>query len=379
MVSTKYLEDPEINSEIYFGKEWRNTLLFIRPQLSGDLIEDRDLLLRAQRLLVCEEMEKDLAKEKVPQLRDLKEREGEGLKKRLQEVYGHWMKPIGTREETSFRPIECQLEASDILEKVRQAFGGEATELAVQEAVEEHKERGIRFEDLQIMFLKQLGRPIVLDMDLLRERVRRLCERGEIVLERAKRIYSKDNLPLDIPGDMVLYHKDYAPSVTEEQKIRISTEIVSSQEATSIQDGGITVVKPPPPVIEELRTIAIESSEHRTPFNLQTELEGRLLGDDLIKSLTITFTGSGVQESGRLEEFASGCGDAHVEMDLAITVRFRQATDKGTVLKILDKLPLPKEGSLQARLEVEREQGQAARKGFDQYVDQYVKQSKGKA
>jgi hypothetical protein len=354
VISTKYMDDEAIRDEVYFGKEWRNTMVFVRPKSAGDLTENASFLVSAQRLLVCDELEGKLEKDKQSQLNKYRQREESDLQAKLKSTYGEWMKPGGRGEKIYFRPIECELDTPSILKQVREAFGAEILDDAIHTELETVAEEGKRFDTLQLSFLKLLGRPVLVEPEDLRKRARALCnEAGEMVMVRGKTIYSQQNpAPLIFTDDVVLYLKQYGPSPSEE------VEIVKTE-----RPQGEYPEKKPPEEVEEVKTkeprpgrqVVVRTEAHATPFSLQTDVEGKLRSGDLVTGLEVTIEGQGLEEAGSLSGLLSDLkgkgGQTKARLKLEITLPKPQ--QKQEILKILDRLPIPVEGQVSATLEVE--------------------------
>jgi len=355
VVSTHYLDDEALREEFYRGREWRNSVIFVRPKTVGDLAGNESLLLSAQRLLVCEQMEREVSKELLPQLKEFKQREESDLKGKLRGNYGEWMKPVGRGEKIYFLPKDCNLNVAEILKGVKETYGAEVLDEAILTELEEAGERGKRFDELRLAFLKLLGKPILVEPDALRDRVRHLCNhQGRIVMERGKVLYHKENpAPVNFAEDVTLYATPYGPAPAgeveiekrEEERGEVAVEVPPGEKPSEV------AIKQPPPG----RWVVIKTQEHATPFSLQTDVEGRLRADDRVATLTITLKGKGLEEAeqlgGFLTTFRRKGGDPNVTLQLRL--RAGSPLDKQEVLRLLDQLPVPTDGTVVAELEVE--------------------------
>lgn len=357
VISTKYMDDEAIRDEVYFGKEWRNTLVFVRPKSAGDLTENTSFLISAQRLLVCDDLKGKLEKDRQPQLTKYRQREEGDLRAKLKGAYGEWMKPGGRGDKIYFRPIECELDTTAILKQVREAFGAEILDDAIRVELEAVTEEGKRFDELRLSFLKLLGRPVLVELEDLRKRARALCnEAGEIVMVRGKTFYSQQNpAPANFAEDVMLYLKQYGPSPIEEVEI------------TEAERPPVEYPEEKPPEkkeeieVEELRPgrqVVVRTEAHATPFSLQTDVEGKLRSGDWVTGLEVKIEGQSLEEAGSLSDLLSELrgkgGQTQANLKLELTLPGPQR--KQDILKLLDRLPIPVEGKVSATLEVESEE-----------------------
>ncbi len=361
MVSTQYLDDEPLR-EFYHGREWRNTLLVVRPKVAGDLAATERFLLSAQRLLVCQQLKRDLAaakeKDKLAQLKEYVEREEGDLKTKLAANYGEWMKPGMRGGKLYFRPIDCSLDAQEVLRLARESFGAEVVDDAILAELRNAGENGVRFDRLRQAFLMVPGKPILVNSEVLRERVLALCnQQGEVVMVRGKNVYGPENrAPRDFAEDVLLYLKAHGPAVVGvEQLEKAGIEYaVPEPERKAVPGEGAAekaeTGEPPPPG----RCIVVKSDRHRTPFNLQTDVEGRLRRDDRVRAIEIEVDGGGLQEAGPLSHLLERLHTSGGETQVMLRLRVALPTPVGKqeVLKILDQLPIPVEGTIAATLEV---------------------------
>lgn len=357
VISTKYMDDEAIRDEVYFGKEWRNTLVFVRPKSAGDLTENTSFLISAQRLLVCDDLKGKLEKDRQPQLTKYRQREEGDLRAKLKGAYGEWMKPGGRGDKIYFRPIECELDTTAILKQVREAFGAEILDDAIRVELEAVTEEGKRFDELRLSFLKLLGRPVLVELEDLRKRARALCnEAGEIVMVRGKTFYSQQNpAPANFAEDVMLYLKQYGPSPIKEVEITEAERppVEYPEEKPSEKKEEIEV--------EELRPgrqVVVRTEAHATPFSLQTDVEGKLRSGDWVTGLEVKIEGQSLEEAGSLSDLLSELrgkgGQTQANLKLELTLPGPQR--KQDILKLLDRLPIPVEGKVSATLEVESEE-----------------------
>lgn len=356
VISMKYMDDEAIRNEVYHGKEWRNTLIFVRPKSAVDLTTSTSFLISAQRLVVCDDLMGKLEKDKQPQLRELRTREEEDLRSKLESLYGEWMKPGGRGDKVYFRPIECKLNTSAILRLVRESFSAEVLDAAIIAELEEAAEEGKRFEELQISFLKLLGRPMLVEPEDLRKRVRSLCnESGKVVMVRGKSLYDQQNqAPSNFAEDVMLYLKQYGPGPGEAIEI-------PEVRPVPVEPPGMTPETKVETRAKELcpgRQVVVHTEPHATPFNLQTDVEGKLRSNDRVSSLEITIEGQSLEEAGSLSALLSELRNKGVEtrISLKLNVVPIRPQQKEEVLKLLGRLPIPVDGKTSATLRVESEE-----------------------
>jgi len=375
-VSLKHLDDEEIAKNIFHGRQWRNTIILIRPKIVGDLVESEDLLLRIERLIVCEEMEKEVSKEKIAQLRELKEREKSELDSRIGGVYGEWLKPI-TGERLLFRPIECSLNAQQIFTNVREAFGSEVIDDAIITELTEAKEKGRKFEEIRTIFLKQLGKPVLVDLEALKNRVLSLCDKDKIILEKGKSLYRQQNPPPYVADDMVMYLREYSPAQVFGPQVPISqtpTLFSTGSPSASGETGQTSGTSPPQVVAEPTKVVSFETKEYATPFNLQTEAEGRLVSEDRIRKVTLFIQAEGLQDTAKLEQMTADIAQGALKMDVEMELQFPQSIGKDQLLKLLEKTPVPLRGQIKAKIEIERRKSQDSRAAWDKYLEEFKEQ-----
>ena len=363
-VSLQHLLEDEIKERIYKGREWRNTLIYFQPRVPVDLTERQDILLKCQRILVCETMEKEIQKDKLSQLKEIKGREEEEVLNIIKGNYGQWMKPGGKQEKILFRPIEIDLSYDDVTKKIKDSYGGEVIEDEIISLISEQKETGITVGDIKTKFFKQIGYPIILENRSLIDSLMNLCQNRKIIMERGKTIYTAENLPLDINDDFVIFIADTYTKPPEPKVKKPEIYVIPTDRDTIASP---TTVEP----AEEIRTVSIETGPHATSFNLQNDVEGKLLQDDVIKSISVVISGKGLDQVQFLEEISQAVGSGALYLDTEISIQFSEGINKTQLLKILEKFPNPVQGSIQIRINIEREKGEAPRKAWDQYIEKF--------
>jgi hypothetical protein len=132
---------------------------------------------------------------------------------------------------------------------------------------------------------------------------------------------------------------------------------------------------PAPPVIAEpVKTIPFETKEYATPFNLQTEVEGRLVSDDRVKKVTLFITGEGLQDTAKLEQLTTDLAQGALKIDLEMELQFPQWISKEQLLRLLERVPVPLRGQVKAKIEMERRKSQDSRVAWDKYLEEFKEQ-----
>jgi hypothetical protein len=364
VVSSKFLESDEIREKVFHGREWRNMVILVRPKTGGDLAQSEELLIRAQRILVCQAMDTEVGADKRKALSEYQQQQEDELRDRVQRAYGEWMKASGKGTQVYFRPVACELSVQDIADKVRGAASPEVVDGAIMAELDEAREQGRRFDELKSMFMKQAGRPLLLDAETLPSRVRSLCASEEIVLELEKRLYDKSNPPYEVLDEMRLYLAQYGPSASTGMVIAPEKEVEKVAPGTKVQyeppaaESGAGVKEEQGVAGKE--AVSLASQEHTTPFKMITELEGRLSSEDKVAAVTISLRGKAMEEAGNLEQlladFKTKKGVSQIELSLKLWMPRAMAKDE--LMKLLGKLPVPSEGTIKATLEVERHESE---------------------
>lgn len=320
VVSLSNLDDDGI-SEFYRGKSYQNTIILVLPKV--DLINDKDMLTKAQRVRIASEKlreYKDRERRKI--IENLRERDVKELEEKVSEAYGLWVKALGRDEKgkIKYRLIECSLDK--IEEKVKISFDQSLIEDEIRTMLKE-KKGGIKIDDIFEDFCSILGKPIILDKNKLYEAIENLCSNDEIVIEKSGKIYAKDNLPPRIDDSMIIKLRKYykppeeviatpqttADTQTHEEGSLVETPTTApaaQQVAKSETISKITVEEAKPKV----KTLNIKE-EGKTPYLVVSKLESKLTENDIISGQVII----------------------HIDN-----------YTKSEILELIEKLPSPKDG-----------------------------------
>lgn len=328
VISLSNLDDDGIN-EFYKGKSYQNTIILILPKI--DLINDKELLIKAQRIKIAREKlgeYRDRERRKI--IEELRERDTKDLEEKVYEAYGLWVKILGRDEKGNikYRFIECTLDT--IEKKVKASFDQSVIEDEIRKMLEE-REGGIEIEDIIEDFYTILGKPIILDKSKLYEAVKSLCSSDEIIIEKGGKIYTKDDLPPKIDDSMIIKLKKY---------YKPPEEIITSDEETT--DTNVTIDDRPTtvlPVIDQqktatpmttiretkkpkIKTINI-NEEGKTPYLVVSKLESKLTESDVVSGQIIihisNYTKNEILEL--IEKLPNPKDDGKIEVNLTISRR----------------------------------------------------------
>lgn len=332
VVSLSNLNDNKID-EFYKGKSYQNTIILVLPKV--DLINDKDLLIKAQRVRIANEKlreYKDRERRKI--IEDLRERDTKELKEKVSEAYGLWVKVLGRDEEgkIKYRLIECSLDK--IEEKVKTSFDQSVIEDEIRTMLKE-REGGIKIDDIFEDFYSILGKPIILDKNKLYKAIENLCSNDEIVIEKSGKIYTKENLPPRIDDSMIIkLRKYYKPPEEviatsqasadalheEESSVGTLTAIPVAQQVAKPETKSKTIVKEE--VKPRVKTLNI-NEEGKTPYLIVSKLESKLTENDIISGQVIihvnNYTKSEILEL--IEKLPNPKDEGKIEVDLSVIRR----------------------------------------------------------
>lgn len=238
-------------------REQDNTVILIapRPVLRGRLTQDREFLLRALRILVCEELLKQQTKRQT-EVRNLRRKYEQELHERLREVYGQWMRlsrlnDLGEEPRFIVRPEPCPLSGNAIRQAIRNAYDVDSirqglTRLlrqAGQGAARGSETAGLTVGQLQDGLRRYPGLPMVVDKDRLEEALRAMVadsspESG-VVVQAGRVLYGYEGPPLPsvISLDWRVWLKKYGP----EPPARADVKQRVRQELARARENGIAV------------------------------------------------------------------------------------------------------------------------------------------
>jgi len=333
VVSLKSLNEEEL-LKLYEGREYPNMLIIYTPRSeAGDLTKDKDLLVVAERIHLCNLYGKEASGENRRLIAQLKERDERNLENKLSESYGCWIKvtEFGPKK-VSYRLVECQLK--DILHIVRRSYDVETIKSEVLRYLE-GKRGGVSIKEILYDFKITPGKPIILDDTLLKKAFNSLKEEGEIV----------------ISGETVWLKEYYKPSPKLEEPVeRAEPEIIEVERPTPgelVERGRvIEVIKP---------VLRVETSDIPTLHSLSVELERRVPEDSRISGIKLKFKD---MEFDSIREFLKFLQNFQIEGSLSkvgFELNIRRSMDKRGLMSLIDgladKVALPKGSYVKAVIE----------------------------
>lgn len=240
-------------------REQDNTVVLIapKPALRGRLTQDREFLLRALRVLVCEELLKQQTKRQT-EVRALRRKYEQELHERLSGVYGQWMRlsrlnDLGEEPRFIVRPEPCPLSGDGIRQAIRRAYDVDSVRQGLVRLLRQAGQRGARGSEAAGLTVGQLqdglrrypGLPIVVERDRLEEALRAMVadsspESGAVVqVGRALYGYEGPSLPSIVSPDWRVWLKKYGPEppARADVKQRVRQELARArEEGTSVRN-----------------------------------------------------------------------------------------------------------------------------------------------
>jgi len=348
VASLRHLSDEELRG-FYFDREWRNVIALVTPK-GGDISLDKDVVIKAMRLLVCDELRREVDEATKADLAEYRKRQADDLRMILHQRFAWWQKPVGAGKEIEFRSMECELSRQAISSVVEREYDSDTLRQAILEDLQSAGAEGKRISHLYSDFLKLLGKPIVVERIRFDEAIKSLCRDGEVFAIRGRKWYDSVNRLPEAFDDAVLrlirYDRRERPGIQPSEEE--AEQLVSPVEYAP-------TAEPVTGVIAEAQVIALETRDVATPFALQGEVEARLRSTDRVQSIAVTVTGAELREAENLGDLLRHLGEIDAEsFTVRLVWRFRTPASKDEAVRTLDKLPIPVEGSLRAELEVER-------------------------
>ncbi len=239
--------------EILKGLDNTVVLLAPKPSVREKITADRDMLLRALRVLVCEELLKQRSK-RQGEVRNLKSRFERELEQQLHSSYARWMRlsrinELGQEPHFIVRPVDCELSVSSVREKLREQYDVDAMREGIarllrqqgREAARGSEQAGLTIGQIRQGLRRERGLPILADAteenfeNALREMVKDAGENGIVV--RAGRAlygyYGEVALPRGLSDDWRVWLKPFAPEppAPEDVKQRVRQELAKAERA----------------------------------------------------------------------------------------------------------------------------------------------------
>jgi hypothetical protein len=348
VVSLKTLNQEEL-MELYRGREFANRLIVFMPK-SGDLTEDEDLLVVAERLNLCSEFKESVSGENKVLLSQQESKDFKHLRDKLSEAYGYWVKI------TEFKPeaISYRLISSS-LERIRGVVKSNYEVGTIEGAILDHlegKEDGLNLGDIAYDFKTTPGKPIVLDDEMLKEAVKRLWRSGHVEVEYKGKCWDGVSTLKD---DMRVVLKKYYKPPTEVFK--------PPEEGLPKPEGEIEKVPPTerekPAEVEKgppEHPITLVTNEHGNPFGLSYEIDRKVPDGVVISRTSLIYRRLTFSDLKSLLEFISHLDVKDASFpEVEITVKIDRPLNKKELEKIVDNLPTPEKGTIKAELEVKKE------------------------
>jgi hypothetical protein len=216
-----------------------NTVVLIapKPALRERLTHNREILLRAARLLVCESL-LSRRTHRQTDVREYKRRFEREFKQGLENYYGYWMRlsrtnELGVDPEYVIRKIECTLSADAVKGKIRLENDVEVVKEGLRKLLRYSGMRVFRGSETAGQTVGQLrrelrthpGLPILVDPELLAEALQSMShdthpETG-IVVTVGRALYGYDDRPLPfLTDDCRVWLKAYAPEPPAPQDVK---------------------------------------------------------------------------------------------------------------------------------------------------------------
>jgi len=349
IISLFALSEQEIDN-IYKGKQYRNTIILIQPKGNIDIQKEEDLLIKAQRIIIAEEMIKSVEKEKQGTIRDIIKRNREEIDLNLGSKYGNWIKNIPDPSENTkiiHRFVGCELNIISIKKKLKD-YDQDSFKHEIKEVLKEKKEKGLEYESLLDNLYCLQGKPILFNLSILENAIKGLINEEKIIIEISGTIFPNENrkYPKRLEKSMLLKLVKYKPppkdilppeSTIEGPPITPSESTVSTKkEKPTIEppiEGPPTTPSEPAvstkkekPTIEpkSIETEIIKLEGLKTPYALIEQVERKLGPDIQIQSIEII-------------------------------IKINEQLKRDEIIKIIEKLPTKSEENLEISIKVVKE------------------------
>ena len=236
--------------EILKGLDNTVVLLAPKPNVREQITINRDLLLWALRVLVCEDLLKQKSKRQT-EVRNLKSRFDRDLNQLLNNSYARWMRlsrtnELGQTPNFILRPMECGLSAKSVEEKIHEQYDVDAMREGVAKLLSAQgrdKTKGSEQSALTLAQIRQglrreRGLPILAlpTSESFENAIRRMVQdSGEngIVVQAGRALYGYEEitLPSVLSDDWRIWLKPFAPEppAKEDVKQRVRQELARAQ------------------------------------------------------------------------------------------------------------------------------------------------------
>jgi len=228
-----------------------NTIVLIAPKpiVRERITQDREILLRAARALVCEALLSQRTK-RQSDVRTYKQRHDRDLREKLEQSYGRWMRLSRTNELGEppafvMRAVDCALSADAIRSAIGRENdidvirGGVAKVLryAGRGAAKGSDQAGRTIREIREELRRQAGLPILLNETQLPEALRGLARESHpntgVVVSVGRALYGYDQRPLpdQLPDDSRVWLKLFAPEPPAPEDVRQATRQILAEAA----------------------------------------------------------------------------------------------------------------------------------------------------
>jgi len=234
-----------------------NTVVLIapRPSVRGRLTQDREFLLRALRVLVCQELLKQQTKRQA-EVRRLRQRYEPELGQCFQEAYGQWMRlsrlnELGEEPRFIVRPEPCTLSAEAIRKAIERVYDVDSVREGLAKllrhqgrgAAKGAEQAGLTVGQLHDGLRRYPGLPMVADRQRLEQALRVMVADSSpdsgVVVQVGKALYGYEGttLPSIISPDWRVWLKKYGP----EPPAKADVKQRARQELARAREEGIEV------------------------------------------------------------------------------------------------------------------------------------------
>jgi len=356
VVSLKDLTQNEMEG-FFRGRGYRNAIIMVEPKKIVDISKNEDLLTIAQRILICEEIEKEVKDETRKLVSDQLRRDKRELAVRLNDFYGSWIKFIRIKKKIEGRRISCNLK--EVKAKVRESYDIETIKTEIIESLG-GKESGVEADDLLEDFYTILGKPLIFSRSTFGDAIINEAKKGKIVVSKSGKVYDEKNLPRKIENSMVVILKEYyrpPPTIIKEKKAgrtEVQPQLAREKETPSGEEVEVGAPKVSDITVELKPLIEIETEAYRTPYRLAGEFERKLSDNDKIKSVEFSVVAK-LRDVKELNEFIKELKIGNAKFKLKIDANIADVLTKADLIRLMDQLPIPEEGVMKAKLKVARE------------------------
>jgi hypothetical protein len=341
VVSLKALEQSEIN-EFYKGKEYVNRLILYIPK-GGDITRNKDLLVIAERIRLCDQYEKEISGENKRLLASQKDKDIKHLEEKLSDIYGYWVRITGfENDEVKYRLIQCSI--SEVKSTVKKSYDVETIRDEIVKHLES-KGAGLSVKDLTYDFKIRPGKPIIVAENILEEALKSLYNEGKIVVNYKGKSCKTPNPMPPIKDETQIILTKYAPPQPpsqleiEEEKEKKKTKTIEEETLEKFKSSE-TVETPTRKERVEVPPRVIETSEYQTPFRLSEEIERRIPEGAKIQQIKIDLSKLSFDNVDAFTSLITIFSFKKPKISIVnMQVTLEGPMDKNDVIKLIEKLP----------------------------------------